>query len=323
MTRTFWTAVLFFLAVWSGAVPRYFAPATLRLGSLNEAYVWDEDVVPPFTVEVRRAGAERPLLVDRGFSVDQPLSVKGEGKRPFHWSAALIGTDAFDEPGPVTVRFLGADQKVLAEVASEILPREFPVEEIHLNRAMSNLRGKPDVRKDKEAVEIWAIYEKFDPDFPPAVGKFTLPVSPSIRHSSEYGDTRRYLYSDGTSEKDYHRGTDFAVPVGTAVRAPAVGTVVLVASRMLTGTTVVLEHAPGLYTIYFHLSKALVQVGQKVVGGDELALSGATGFVTGPHLHWEVRCAGVSVDGFDLINNGLLDTERVSAVISSIEHSTH
>ncbi len=303
--------------------PRFYSPSSLQPGSINEVYAWDEAAIGPFSVEVWRPGSEKPVTSAKGFAVDHPLTILGKQDQPLHWSAALVCPDALDASGPVTVRFVGTDKKTLAEVSSEILVRDFPVEEIHLNRAMTQLRVKPDVRKDREAATIWTAYDRFDPNFPWSEGKFILPVPAEVPHSAEFGDTRLFLYSDGTCSRDFHHGTDFAVPVGTAVSAAAPGTVVLVASRMLTGKTVVLEHAPGLYSDYFHLSKPLVRLGQKVAAGERIALSGSSGLATGPHLHWEVRSEGISVDALDLVAKGLLDKERVSAVISSIERSTH
>jgi hypothetical protein len=67
------------------------------------------------------------------------------------------------------------------------------------------------------------------------------------------------------------------------------------------------------------LSKLEVQLGDRVKAGDLLGLSGKTGLVTGPHLHWELRYQGVPVDALDLVTEGLLDTERINTLISSIE----
>jgi len=306
----------------SWAVPRVFAPVFLKPGAVNEAYAWDEAPVGAFSVEVRRPGAEKPLAVVKGFAVDRPLSVLGTGNRLLKWSAALITPEALDGPGPVNLRFLGADGRLWAEVASQIRPRSFPSEQIPLDQAMSDLRSKPNKRKDAEAAAIWKVYLTFDPTVPWAGGHFVPPV-PNAPTSAQFGDIRNYLYAGGGTSRDYHRGTDFAVPVGTPVLAPAAGVVVLTADRMLTGQTVVLEHAPGVYSVYFHLSRLLVKKGQRVVPGGRLALSGATGLVTGPHLHWEVRVGGVSVDALDLIADGLLDTSVVSAVISSVERPIH
>ena len=312
------------IPLWSTwAEPRFFGPAFLRIGAINELYVWDEVSVAPFTVEVWKDGASKPLLTARGFSVNRPLPVLGAAKKPLLWAAALVCPEVLEAPGPVKVRFLTSKGELLHETPSQLMPRNFPVEEIPLSPEMTRLRAKPDPRKDREAVAIWAVYQRFEPQFHWPGGRFLLPVSPIFPSSAHFGDVRHYQYADGTSSRDYHRGTDFAVPVGTPVQAPAPGTVVLVADRMLTGITVVLEHAPGVYSVFFHLSKANVKVGQKVKAAERLALSGATGLATGPHLHWEVRSNGVPVDPLDLVTDGLLDTNSVSAVISSIERVIH
>jgi len=78
--------------------------------------------------------------------------------------------------------------------------------------------------------------------------------------------------------------------------APASGRVVFSGMRIVTGYTMVIEHLPGLYSILMHLSKGVAPVGALVKGGDVVAYSGFTGFATGPHLHWEMRAAGVPVD---------------------------
>ena len=317
MIRAVLVIVLTMATPWLTAVPRWYVPDSLRPGAVNEVYGWDDSPLPGFSVEVFRQGVPKAMAWARGFAVKRPLALEATGSS-YQWSAALLALDAFDAPGPVTVRILVAGT-VLTEVTSTIVARQFPEEGIPLDKEMSQLREVPDARKDKEAAAIWATYQRFDPNYFWAGGKFLLPVGPTVRLSARFGDTRHYQYFDGTTSKDYHRGTDFAVPVGTPVGASALGTVVLVANRMLTGNTVVVEHAPGVYSVYFHLSRALVKPGQRVLADDKIGLSGATGLVTGPHLHWEVRVGGVPVDPLELVSGGLLDTAAVGAVISSIE----
>lgn len=311
------------LAAGASAAPRVFAPVFLKPGALNEAYVWDEAPVGPFTVEIRRPDSAKPLAEAKGFAVDRPLSALGVGNRPLKWAAAFLAPDALEAPGPVTLRFLGADGSLWGEAASEIKPRTFPSEALLLDETLSELRSKPNKRKDREAAEIWKLYLAFDSKTKWPEGRFRLPVAPSSRTSAHFGDVRNYRYADGTSSNDYHRGTDFAIPSGTVVTAPAAGTVALVADRMLTGLTIVLGHGPGLYSVYFHLSQTLIKKGQRVGAGDRIGLSGATGLATGPHLHWEVRYGGVSVDALDLVTDGLLDTNTVSTIISSVERPIH
>jgi murein DD-endopeptidase MepM/ murein hydrolase activator NlpD len=66
--------------------------------------------------------------------------------------------------------------------------------------------------------------------------------------------------------------------------------------RILTGFSIVIEHLPGVYSLYYHLDKLDVKVGQMVSAGDKIGDSGFTGLATGPHLHWEIRVAGNAVE---------------------------
>jgi murein DD-endopeptidase MepM/ murein hydrolase activator NlpD len=93
-----------------------------------------------------------------------------------------------------------------------------------------------------------------------------------------------------------HMGTDFAGGVGAPIHAPARGVVALVDEFFLGGNVIYLDHGEGLVTAYLHLSEPLVAVGDTVSAGDLIGRVGATGRVTGPHLHWIVRYGTVTVD---------------------------
>ncbi|WP_406862363.1 M23 family metallopeptidase [Streptomyces sp. HUAS MG47] len=91
-----------------------------------------------------------------------------------------------------------------------------------------------------------------------------------------------------------HSGQDFAVPVGTPVKAAGAGTVVKAGPNgggdgPAYGNAIVVKHANGKYSQYAHLSKISVHIGQKVGAGQKIALSGNTGNSSGPHLHFEIR----------------------------------
>lgn len=98
-----------------------------------------------------------------------------------------------------------------------------------------------------------------------------------------------------------HMGTDFAGGVGEPVRAAARGVVALVDEFHLGGNVVYIDHGAGLVTAYLHLSEQLVAAGDTVQAGDVIGRVGATGRVTGPHLHWIVRYGTVSVDPVSLL----------------------
>jgi murein DD-endopeptidase MepM/ murein hydrolase activator NlpD len=105
-----------------------------------------------------------------------------------------------------------------------------------------------------------------------------------------------------------HLGVDFRGATGAPIRAANRGVVVLVDTFFLGGRVVYLDHGGGLTTGYLHLSKALVAVGDTVRRGQTIGLVGATGRVTGPHLHWTARYGGLTVNPLDLLT--LIPTGR-------------
>lgn len=118
------------------------------------------------------------------------------------------------------------------------------------------------------------------------------------RTSSPFG--RRSAPKKGAST--YHRGIDWATPVGTAVVASSSGTVARAGWGSGYGYVVYINHADGRQTRYGHLSKVLVKTGQSVKQGDKIALSGNTGRSTGPHLHFEILIGGAQVNPVDYLN---------------------
>ncbi len=112
------------------------------------------------------------------------------------------------------------------------------------------------------------------------------------RVTSGFGDGRQFN-GEVTSR---HMGTDFRGAVGAPVRAAARGVVALVDEFFLGGNVVYIDHGAGLVTAYLHLSRQLVAEGDTVEAGQQIGDVGATGRVTGPHLHWIARYGAVTVD---------------------------
>lgn len=179
----------------------------------------------------------------------------------------------------------------------------FRREEIPLNREMTDLRSEPDPRKVAEAVLIQQIYASFNRRAAAGRPVFRLPVEGGT-FTSWYGDRRRYLYSDGTDAFSIHTGVDIASPTGTPVTAGAEGVVVFAGDRIVTGGTVVIEHVPGVYGVFFHLDRVDANEGDRVERDTRIGTVGSTGLATGPHLHWEIRVAGVPVDPLALLKEG-------------------
>jgi hypothetical protein len=101
--------------------------------------------------------------------------------------------------------------------------------------------------------------------------------------------------------KDPHSGADFGSVAGTPVHAPNAGTVVLADDLYFTGNTVVIDHGLGLFSLFAHLRSMAVREGESVSTRQLIGEVGATGRVTGPHLHWSVRANGARVDPMSLL----------------------
>ena len=114
------------------------------------------------------------------------------------------------------------------------------------------------------------------------------------RQSGWFGSQRVYQGKPGS----YHSGADVAVPTGTPIVAPADGVVILAADRPFTleGNLLMLDHGAGLSSAFLHLSRIDVRPGDRVRAGQPIALSGATGRATGPHLHWGLQWRGAKLD---------------------------
>jgi murein DD-endopeptidase MepM/ murein hydrolase activator NlpD len=125
---------------------------------------------------------------------------------------------------------------------------------------------------------------------------FVRPV-PQEASASSFG-MRRIING---SPRAPHSGTDLSAPFGTEVVASNYGRVVLIGNYFFAGGSVVLDHGGGLFTMYFHLSEFKIEQGSSVKRGDIIGLSGASGRVTGPHLHWGARLSGARINPLELL----------------------
>src|SRR5204863_8145917 len=101
-----------------------------------------------------------------------------------------------------------------------------------------------------------------------------------------------------------HAGADLHAATGTPIHSTNRGRVVLAEDLFFTGNTVIVDHGLGIYSLYAHLSRIDVNVGDMLERNQVLGLSGATGRVTGPHLHWGIKVQNARVDPFSLVNFG-------------------
>jgi len=144
--------------------------------------------------------------------------------------------------------------------------------------------------KDEYALVYEKVYSKVTP-FDNTLGiPFQDPVESKI--TSDFGNAR--IYNGKTSS--YHSGTDFRAKVGTNIYATNNGKVALVMDRFYLGKVVYIDHGRGAYSYYSHLSDIHVKEGDSVLKGQLIGLSGKTGRVTGPHLHYAMRLYNTTVD---------------------------
>ncbi len=211
---------------------------------------------------------------------------------------ALVGVDAFTEPGRYELRLEGAGQEPWWPLAQrlEISSTNFPTQTIQVSEELAPLLA-PEVRAEEDAF-LSGFYREFTPE-PMWDDLFQSPVTGTVV-TAGYGGARSY---NGGPFDIFHTGVDFAGTVGTPIVAPAPGAVVYSGTLQLRGGTLILDHGLGVHSGYYHLSEIVVEVGQRVEVGQIIAYGGSSGLSTGPHLHWELRVLDVPV-------NALQWTER-------------
>ena len=293
--------------------PRLSVPRTVTRGGPLRVSVTSSVPLAELSVTVELAGDER--IVGRGFAVAADSS--GDS-----W-AALLGIPSTAAAGAAKLLVAGHAGGAAAPAAFRLLlvqplnvaARTFAEEEIPLRAELATLRRTPDPRRQEQSRELWRLLSSWRPDAHRHLGPLRLPLG-EVRRTAGFGDRRTYRYEDGKMDLAIHNGVDFGVPEGTPVSASGGGTVMMARARIVTGFSVVIEHLPGVYSLYYHLARILVREGQRVAAGAVLGTVGSTGLATGPHLHWEVRAAGVAIDPDAVVGVPLVDTagDRVSIV---------
>jgi len=266
----------------------------------------------PVTIGVNAPIKEVAVFVDgKQVSKAACFSVPEEKWKP-GFTAAIVTIPSTVDAQEAIIKLNNASGTIF-EIPITLTPREFLSETLVLNPSLSKLVGESTPEKTAESEKLWEILtttgnEVYNP------GKLVLPVT-SKRRTSLFGTRRINQYSDGRKTTSIHAGVDFGVPKGTEVRACGRGKVVFARMRILTGNTVIIELAPGVYSSYYHLDSIIAQEGSIVEAGELVALSGSTGFSTGPHLHWELRVSTENTDPDILTERPLLDKDLIISKI--------
>lgn len=216
---------------------------------------------------------------------------------------ALIPIDYYTPSSEQNITWI-APGKILP-LSLTVLPAPYPTETLSVDPSKVTPPPEAQERIAFERAEAKAIYGHFTP-----IRYWNKPFIRPIESitTSAYGSARTY---NGTL-KSHHGGIDFRALTPTPILASNDGVVVLAHDRYYSGGTIIIDHGEGLYTCYFHLSQFNVNVGDIVHQGQEIALSGASGRITGPHLHFGIMVYGIQADPLDLIAqiNALFDPAK-------------
>ncbi len=212
------------------------------------------------------------------------LMVHEQGQR---W-LAIVGVPLTSKTGPqtITVKDAGGIRKMSFAVGT----KRYAEQRITLKNKRQVNPSPADLKRiEKELAEQTRAYQTFSPGTPSNL-LLDKPVDGPL--SSRFG-VRRFFNGE---ERNPHSGLDFAVGAGTPIKTPAAGNVILVGNYFFNGNTVFVDHGQGFISMFCHMSKIDVKVGQQLARGAVVGKVGATGRATGPHMHWNISLNDVRVD---------------------------
>ncbi len=215
--------------------------------------------------------------------------------QPDTWRA-LLGIDLDVKPGTYTVSVSakGPGGPVSGSERVRVVPKNFPTRRLTVDESFVNPPAELTERILREARELSRLWTEATPERLWTSG-FVRPVPQPA--NSRFGS--RSIYNG--QPRSPHSGADFPSPTGTPIKAPNAGHVVIARDLYYTGNTVVIDHGLGLYSVLAHMSAMNVREGDTVEAGQVVGQVGATGRVTGAHLHWGLRVSGARVDPLSLL----------------------
>jgi murein DD-endopeptidase MepM/ murein hydrolase activator NlpD len=230
-------------------------------------------------VDVGAASQPRPEV---SFGNHRVLTVVDGGRYK-----AIVGIALATEPGQYTLSVKSGD--AMRPITLKVAPKKYREQKLTVPEKQVNLSPEDEARVAAEQKRLRALFDA-PSDAVPVTLALSVPVNGP--RSSSFGLRRVF----NSQPRNPHSGMDIAAGTGTPILAPAEGTVVDVGNYFFNGNNVVIDHGGGFVTMYCHLSAFAVQAGDVVRTGQVIGKVGATGRVTGPHLHFGVMLNGAWVD---------------------------
>jgi murein DD-endopeptidase MepM/ murein hydrolase activator NlpD len=204
---------------------------------------------------------------------------------------AIVGIPLSIKPG--TAQQVSSGGRNLPFVVGD---KKYPEQRITLKNQRQVNPNPDDLKRIEQELDVQVrAYRTFSPMTPSNL-LLDKPVDGPL--SSKFG-VRRFFNGE---ERNPHAGLDFAVPAGTPIKSPAAGKVILIGNYFFNGNTVFVDHGQGFISMFCHMSKIDVKVGDAVPRGGVVGRVGSTGRATGPHMHWNVSLNDARVDPAIFIN---------------------
>ena len=227
------------------------------------------------------SAAQAPKATYQGKPV---LVVKEQDAR---W-LAIVGVPLTVKPGSQLL--VAKDANGSRNLDFVVGSKKYPEQRITLKNQRQVNPNPDDLKRIEGELEVQLkAYRSFTPGTPSNL-LLDKPVAGPL--SSKFG-VRRFFNGE---ERNPHSGLDFAVPAGTPIKAPAAGKVILTGNYFFNGNTVFVDHGQGFISMFCHMSKIDVKVGDTVPRGGVVGKVGSTGRATGPHMHWNISLNDVRVD---------------------------